>query len=112
MSHEYSEDQLIQKSAAELLEKELGWQSVYAYDEETLGATGTLGRRSYKEVLLTRYLKEALRKLNPWMTDSQEDEAVEKMESHLSTQTLMQINEEKYGYIRDGIPVTQTKING
>lgn len=112
MPHDYSEDQLIQRSTAELLENELGWQSVYAYDEETLGITGTLGRRSYKEVLLVRYLKKALRELNPWMTEAQVNEAVEKMENHLSTQTLMQVNEEKYTYIRDGIPVTRTKNNG
>lgn len=112
MPHDYSEDQLIQRSAAELLEKELGWQSVYAYDEETLGITGTLGRRSHKEVVLIRYLKEALRKLNPWITEAQQEEAVEKMKSHLSMQTLMQTNKEKYGYIRDGIPVTQTKPDG
>ena len=28
MAKDYSEDQLIQKSTAELLEKELGWKSV------------------------------------------------------------------------------------
>ena len=30
MAKDYSEDQLIQRSAAELMEKELGWTSVYA----------------------------------------------------------------------------------
>ena len=34
MAKDYSEDQLIQKSTAELLEKELGWKSVYAFDKE------------------------------------------------------------------------------
>ena len=53
MAKDYSEDQLIQKSAAELLEKELGWTSVYAFDKEVLGTNGTLGRTSYHEVLLT-----------------------------------------------------------
>ena len=33
MSHDYSEDQLIQQSAAEFMEKELGWTSVYAFDK-------------------------------------------------------------------------------
>ena len=37
MAKDYSEDQLIQRSAAELLEKELGWTSVYAFDKEELG---------------------------------------------------------------------------
>lgn len=36
MSTDYSEDRLIQKSAAELMETELGWTSVYAYDKEVL----------------------------------------------------------------------------
>jgi type I restriction enzyme R subunit len=30
MPKDYSEDQLIQKSTADFLEKELGWKSVYA----------------------------------------------------------------------------------
>ena len=51
MSKEFSEDKLIQASAAELLEKELGWTAVYAFDE-VLGLDGTLGRTSYKQVLL------------------------------------------------------------
>ena len=31
--NEYSEDLLIQAPTAELLETQLGWQSVFAYDE-------------------------------------------------------------------------------
>ena len=112
MPYDYSEDRLIQKSAADLLENELGWKSVYAFDDEVLGANGTLGRLSYKEVLLVRELRAALLRLNPWMNEKQLDEALIRMTEHLSTQTLMQINEEKYGYIRDGIPVTRQKLNG
>ena len=44
MSKDYSEDQLIQKSAADLLENELGWTSVMAWDTEVLGESGTFGR--------------------------------------------------------------------
>ncbi len=112
MSKDYSEDQLIQKSAADLLENELGWSSVMAWDAEVLGVTGTLGRKSYHEVLLTRHFCKALKALNPWMTDKQVAEAVERMTEHMSSQSLMQINEQKYLYIRDGIPVTRTKSNG
>ena len=46
MSYDYSEDQLIQKSTADLLENELGWKSVYAFDKEVLGPIGTLGRNT------------------------------------------------------------------
>ena len=112
MSKDYSEDQLIQKSAADLLENELGWTSVMAWDAEVLGETGTLGRKSYHEVLLTRHFCKALKALNPWMTDKQLAEAVERMTERMSSQSLMQINEQKYQYIKDGIPVTRTKPNG
>jgi len=40
------------------------------------------------------------------------DEAQRKMEGTLSTASLMQINEEKYTLIRDGIPVTVRKPGG
>lgn len=112
MSKDYSEDQLVQKSAAHLLENELGWTSVMAWDTEILGGNGTFGRKSYQEVLLPRPFCKALRNLNPWLTDKQLTEAVEKMTEHMSTQTLMQINEQKYQYIKDGIPVTRVKPNG
>lgn len=112
MSIDYSEDRLIQKSAAEFLEKELGWKSIYAFDKEVLGANGTLGRTDYHEVLLIRYLRKALKTLNPWLTEKQIAEAVERMTEHMSSQTLMQINEQKYQMIRDGIPVTRVKPNG
>ena len=112
MSKDYSEDQLIQKSTADFLEKELGWKSVYAFDQETLGVNGTLGRNSYHEVLLVRHFSKALKKLNPWLTDKQLQECVERMTEHMSSQTLMQINEQKYQLIREGIAVTRTKPNG
>jgi type I restriction enzyme R subunit len=112
MAKDYSEDQLIQKGTAEFLEKELGWESVYAFDQETLGLNGTLGRTNYHEVLLTRHLGQALKRLNPWLTDKQLQECLERLTEHMSSQTLMQINEQKYQLIRDGIPVTRTKSNG
>ena len=112
MSYSYSEDQLIQKSVADLMESELGWTCVMAWNAEVLGEDGTLGRKSYHEVLLTRHFCKALKALNPWMTDKQLGEAVERMTEHMSSQSLMQINEQKYRYIKDGIPVTRTKPNG
>ncbi len=112
MAKDYSEDLLIQKSTAELLEKELGWKSVYAFDSEVFGEQGTLGRTTQSEVVLTRHLRMAMKRLNTWMTDRQLAEAIERMKSYMSSQTLMQINEEKYGFIRDGVPVTRVKPNG
>ena len=112
MSYDYSENILVQESASHLLDQELGWDVAFAYNTEKLGKDGTFGRTSYREILLTRYFRQALQKLNPWITSVQLDEAQKKMESHLSTASLMQINEEKYNLIRDGIPVTVKRPGG
>ena len=84
MPHDYSEDHLIQRSTAEFLEKELGWKSVYAFDQESLGKNGTLGRADYHEVLLIRHFRKALKSLNPWLTDEQLQECVERMTERMS----------------------------
>lgn len=112
MSHDYSENILVQESTGQLLERELGWEVAFAYNTEKLGEDGSFGRKSYKEILLTRYFREALLRLNPWITPGQMEEAQKIMERHLSTSSLLQINEEKYFLIRDGIPVTVKKPGG
>lgn len=112
MSYDYSENILVQESAGNLLRDELGWDVRFAYNTEVLGKNGTFGRESYKEILLSRYFHEALKKLNPWINDSQISEAQKTLENRLSTSSLLQVNEEKYFLIRDGIPVTVKKPNG
>lgn len=112
MSYDYSENILVQESAGNLLRDELGWDVQFAYNTEVLGKNGTFGRESYKDILLYRYFKEALKKYNPWINENQIIEAKEILEKRLSTASLLQVNEEKYFLIRDGIPVTVKKPNG
>lgn len=112
MSYDYSENILVQESAGNLLCDELGWDVQFAYNTEILGKNGTFGRENYKEIVLLRYFREALKKLNPWINDNQISEAQKLLENRLSTSSLLQVNEEKYFLIRDGIPVTVKKPNG
>jgi type I restriction enzyme R subunit len=49
-----SEDRLVQKTFAEHLHDALGWDSLYAHNDETFGPSGTLGRGSEREVVLVR----------------------------------------------------------
>lgn len=112
MKYEYSENVLVQDSAAALMHDELGWEVVYAYNTEVLGENGTLGRKDYHEIILWRYFRQALKKLNVWITDTQIAEACQTLSSYLFSASLLQINEEKYFLIRDGIPVTVKKPNG
>ena len=64
------EHRLVQKTFADHLEQVLGWESVYAWKEETFGSGGTLGRKDTKEAVLTRDLRAALVRLNPGLPDA------------------------------------------
>ncbi|MBR6580067.1 MAG: type I restriction endonuclease subunit R, partial [Ruminococcus sp.] len=112
MSYEYSENVLIQNSAGNVLEKKLGWDVVYAYNSEKLGENGTLGRTSYHEIVLKRYLRQALLKNNDWLTEDECTTAIKTLCAYTASATLMQINEEKYKLLRDGIPVQCKKPDG
>lgn len=70
MNYEYSENLLVQESAGNLLRDELGWNVQYAYNTEIISKEGPFGRESYKEILLCRYFKNAVKKLNPWINES------------------------------------------
>ncbi|MBC2712342.1 MAG: hypothetical protein HGJ94_15555 [Desulfosarcina sp.] len=61
------------------LEKELGCKSVYAYNAETFGPEGTLGRESDREVVLTRYLYLKLVELNPDLPQETYQETVRRI---------------------------------
>ena len=60
-----SEDRLVQQTFAEYLHDALGWDSVYAWNQETFGPYGTLGRDSERDVVLVRDLRAALARLKP-----------------------------------------------
>jgi len=100
-----SEDRLVQQTFADHLKKTLGWESVYAYNVETLGPHGTLGRASEREVVLVRDLRAALARLNPGLPESAREQAVEKLTRVDFARSLVQHNREFYGFIRVGVPV-------
>ena len=105
----YTEDTLTQQTLADYLSDELGWESIYAYNNETFGPEGTLGRKNEHEVVLTRYLDEALMKFNPDLPNKAYQSAIRQISEVLSFQSITQINREKYHLIRDGVPVSYTK---
>lgn len=100
-----SEARLVQQTFAQHLEKTLRWESVYAYDAETFGPHGTLGRVREREVVLVRDLRAALARLNPGLPESAREQAVEKLTRVDFARSLVQHNREFYGFIRGGVPV-------
>ena len=107
-----SEDRLVQQTFADHLRDRLGWESVYAYNAETFGPQGTLGRASERDVVLVRDLRAALARLNPDLPESAREQAVEKITRIDFARSLIQHNRECYGFIRDGVPVEWRDANG
>ena len=101
----YTEDNLVQKTAAEYLERQLGWESVYAYNTEVIGPGGTLGRTTEEEVVLTRYLRHALERYNPGLPERAYENAIRAIVQVSTAQSTLQTNREKYFLLRDGVKV-------
>jgi type I restriction enzyme, R subunit len=101
---EYSEDKMIQEDTARILNEELGWASINAYDEAE-GDAALLGRGSRSEVVLTRDVLAALKRINPGLPDAAYTQALEQVLAHDHSKTLVAINREKYDLLRNGVLV-------
>jgi type I restriction enzyme R subunit len=100
----YSEDQSVQKPAAELLAS-MGWRSLVAFNDEDFGPHSLLGRSNKTEWVLKRHLREALVRLNPGVPELAIDHAMDALLALDAAKTLVQTNEDKYKLMRDGVPV-------
>lgn len=112
MSAEYSEDILVQQTAADYFEQELGWDTILAYNDETYGPGSTLGRSDQTQVVLLDRLRQSLMRLNPGHPVSAYNDAIEAFTTTSASKTLLQTNEDYYRFIRDGIPVRYQTDNG
>ena len=101
----YTEDTLVQQTTADYLERELGWESVYAFNGEGFGPQSLLGRASDREVVLVRVLREKLVALNPGLPDAAYEDAVRQLIAPVASQTLVVANREKCDLMRDGVRV-------
>src|SRR5438132_4705539 len=107
-----SEDRLVQRTVANHLRVKLGWESFYAWNDETFGPAGMLGRDSVGDAILRRDLRAAIARLNPTLPDSAREEAFQKLIQVDYARSLAQHNREFYRYIREGVPVTWREPNG
>lgn len=107
-----SEDRLVQATFAEHLENTLGWDSIYAWNHETFGPIGTLGRASERDVVLVRDLRAALVKLNSELPPAAIEEAITKLTYHDFSRSLLQHNQAFHALIRDGVPVSFRNAQG
>jgi type I restriction enzyme R subunit len=104
MSYEYSEDGLVEQATEDVL-TDLGWNVKYAWHKETFGQNGLLGRENKSEVILVRYLSEALQKLNPELPEKAYTTAIDQIIQRSVDKSLAQINKEKYDLLKNGVSV-------
>lgn len=100
-----SEDQLVQATFAEHLAR-LGWEPVYAWNTETFGPDGTLGRKDTTEAVLTHDLRAALVRLNPELPDIAIESALRQLTTFDASRSLVQHNRDFYHLLRNGVPVS------
>jgi type I restriction enzyme R subunit len=108
----HSEDRLVQATFAEHLERVLGWESVYAWNQETFGPTGTLGRSSEREAVLVRDLRSALVRLNPQLPPPALEDAVTQLTHHDFSRSLLQHNQAFHQMLKGGLPVSYRDAQG
>ena len=101
----YTEDQLIEQPAIQLMEHDLGWDSLNAYDEWA-GGVSSLGREAERDVVLVARLRPVLEKLNPELPAEALDAAVEELTRDRSALSLVEGNPEIDKLQRGGVKVT------
>jgi len=118
---EYTEDKLVQETTVDFLQVELGWEAIYAYDNEVFDPSGnyggTLGRKDKTQSLAPKYLREALLRLNTWLSDYPSvdqavADAIRFLESHDTSLGMIERNREKYLLMRDGVSVNLLNHQG
>ncbi len=107
-----SEDRLVQATFADHLKDKLGWESVYAFNDETFGPGGTLGRNDTTEAVLTRDLRAALERLNPDLPASAIDDAMRALTVHDFSRSMVQHNQDFTRLIRGGVSVSYRDGDG
>ena len=107
-----NEDRLVQKTFADHLQRVLGWENVYAHNEETFGLAGTLGRASDRDAVLVRDLRAAVQRLNPDLPETAREQAIEKLTRVDFARSLIQHNKEFHDFIRNGVPVQWRDVGG
>jgi type I restriction enzyme R subunit len=107
-----NEDRLVQKTVADHLHQVHGWESVYAWNEETFGPDGTIGRANERDIVLPNDLRHGLSRLNAGLPEDALREAYQKLTRHDSARSVLQHNREFYRYLRDGVPVSYKDADG
>jgi type I restriction enzyme R subunit len=101
---DYTEELLVEQPAIELF-GDLNWETISAL-EESFGPTGTLGRETKSEVVLTSKLRAALERLNPTLPTEAIKTAIDELARDRSAMSLAAVNRDVWDLLRDGVKVS------
>jgi type I restriction enzyme R subunit len=108
---QFNETNLVEKTVIRLIEEV--WADplchIDAYSEEN---DLSLGRENQGEVVLEKYLRPALGKLNPGLSEDALSLAVDALTRDRSHQGIVNANQDVYRLLRDGVNVIVTDLNG
>lgn len=109
--NQFNEDNLVEKTVISILKKV--WKDdgchINAYTDIE---DAKLGRDNQGEVVLKKYLLEALRKINPALSDDSLLHAIQEIVRDRSYLTLVNASKEVYGLLKDGVNVLIEKNDG
>ncbi|MEZ8407931.1 type I restriction endonuclease subunit R [Vibrio splendidus] len=116
MSYEYSEDGLVEQASQEVLEQ-LGWDVKTAWHNESFSvkddrSDGLLGRANKSEVILQRYLKDALVELNPGLPNTAYQNAIDLIIQTEADKSLGALNKQKHELLTKGVQVSYQDDKG
>ena len=94
-----------------LLFDELGWEMEYA-EHETDGDSTLLGREHQGEVVLKKYLEEAIRKFNPKLPSQAITIVIDQIARDRSAMSIARANQDVMQMLRDGVKVEYRDSQG
>jgi type I restriction enzyme, R subunit len=90
--------------------QQLGWQSANCY-EERFGEAATLGRTTSADVVLELRLLQAIQKLNPGLSSTAAELAVQELTKDRSVLSPVRANLDIYKLLKDGVRVSSRNAN-
>src|SRR4051794_15932452 len=106
-----SEDATTEQPVLERL-RQLGWQTIDAFSETDGPKTELSGRETLDEVVLVKYLRPALEKLNPDAPSASIDAAIVELQRDRSTMSPVAANQEVYSLLKNGFKTTYSNDQG
>ena len=108
--NKYSEDNLIEQPTKQLF-AELGYEVMDCFDE-VVGDNATLGRETYRDVVLVPRLREAIERLNPNLPIESIDTALRELTKDRSALHPTTANKEVYTLLKDGVATSIRASDG